>query len=546
MQLVHLVSSTRSGDIVLSAARDWDFRARYEPIRHVSSHGALHREHMLVPLLTNRPLAETPRRTVDVMPSALAALGAPMPAILDGRSFVNGAHGVRAVNPDGVSKRSWPSVAVRLAWRGVRDPALAWRCSASAGVFARAAGTGGFLSAAARRATTSWRMYTAYGDGDIVPPADDIVRYARWAVRKSHDRRGDDQSAGLRTRLRSRRHHDARAGGDGAAFDEWLARGYDGEMAYIARTAEKRRDSRLPFDGATQRDRRRHELRRARAVRPGRAIRARRRLSRVMVERLRRCCIGGSTQTSGARCAARRTSTPGRFSSATSRGAPGSVGSARTRRSSIRGAGRSFFSARCCSISSWRPTRRSRPIIAARAAVPRRVPDRARSSTPHVLDSKRCISYLTIELKGEIPERASAVDRRAGLRMRHLPGGVSVEREVLVARCGRMRFAARDDRRQGCADARARDSSRWPMRNSIAFKGSPMKRAKLRGLKRNAAVVSGMPTAIRRGTFAPLRPLRRERAARHPAEIDGAFERVLALDRAGVGHGYRRALHVSL
>jgi hypothetical protein len=87
---VRLVSSTRSGDIVLSAARDWDFRARYEPIRHVSSHGALHREHMLVPLLTNRPVTDAPRRTVDVMPSALAALGAPMPAILDGRSFVNG------------------------------------------------------------------------------------------------------------------------------------------------------------------------------------------------------------------------------------------------------------------------------------------------------------------------------------------------------------------------------------------------------------------------------------------------------------------------
>jgi hypothetical protein len=89
VQLAHLVTSPRSGDIVLSAARDWDFRARYEPIRHVSSHGALHREHMLVPLLTNRPLAATPRRTVDVMPSALAALGAPMPAILNGRSFLN-------------------------------------------------------------------------------------------------------------------------------------------------------------------------------------------------------------------------------------------------------------------------------------------------------------------------------------------------------------------------------------------------------------------------------------------------------------------------
>src|SRR5689334_10379257 len=37
-----------------------------------------------------------------------------------------------------------------------------------------------------------------------------------------------------------------------AAFDEWLARGYEGEMAYMARTAEKRRDSRLAFDGVTR------------------------------------------------------------------------------------------------------------------------------------------------------------------------------------------------------------------------------------------------------------------------------------------------------
>jgi hypothetical protein len=26
-----------------------------------------------------------------------------------------------------------------------------------------------------------WRMYTAYGDYDAVPPADDVIRYARWA-----------------------------------------------------------------------------------------------------------------------------------------------------------------------------------------------------------------------------------------------------------------------------------------------------------------------------------------------------------------------------
>lgn len=88
VQIVHLALAPRSGEIILSAARDWDFRARYEPIPHVSSHGALHREHMLVPLLMNRPPREAPRRTVDVMPSALAALGKSIPLGLDGESFL--------------------------------------------------------------------------------------------------------------------------------------------------------------------------------------------------------------------------------------------------------------------------------------------------------------------------------------------------------------------------------------------------------------------------------------------------------------------------
>ncbi|HVE77734.1 MAG TPA: hypothetical protein VNA89_02675 [Gemmatimonadaceae bacterium] len=28
-----------------------------------------------------------------------------------------------------------------------------------------------------------WRMHTAYGDYDAIPPADDVIRYARWSVR---------------------------------------------------------------------------------------------------------------------------------------------------------------------------------------------------------------------------------------------------------------------------------------------------------------------------------------------------------------------------
>ena len=88
VQIVHLATSPRSGEIVLSASRDWDFRARYEPIPHISAHGALHREHMLVPLLVNHAVKREPRRTVDVMPSALAALGLPIPSGLDGESFL--------------------------------------------------------------------------------------------------------------------------------------------------------------------------------------------------------------------------------------------------------------------------------------------------------------------------------------------------------------------------------------------------------------------------------------------------------------------------
>ena len=88
VQIARISDSPRSGEIILSAARNWDFRSKYEPIPHESSHGALHREHMLVPLLMNRAPAIQPRRTVDVMPSALTALGITIPSGLDGKSFL--------------------------------------------------------------------------------------------------------------------------------------------------------------------------------------------------------------------------------------------------------------------------------------------------------------------------------------------------------------------------------------------------------------------------------------------------------------------------
>jgi hypothetical protein len=87
-QLLALCGSERCGDLLISASRDWDLRAKWEPVTHVSSHGALHREHMMVPLLVNRPVAQIPRRTVDVFATAVAALGLKSPATIDGESWL--------------------------------------------------------------------------------------------------------------------------------------------------------------------------------------------------------------------------------------------------------------------------------------------------------------------------------------------------------------------------------------------------------------------------------------------------------------------------
>jgi hypothetical protein len=88
VQIATLAGSARAGDLILSATPGYDFRDRYEPIPHRSAHGALHRDHMLVPLLGNRAPSRRPRRTTDLFASTLAALGVAPPRTMDGASFV--------------------------------------------------------------------------------------------------------------------------------------------------------------------------------------------------------------------------------------------------------------------------------------------------------------------------------------------------------------------------------------------------------------------------------------------------------------------------
>jgi hypothetical protein len=85
-QIAQLRRSRRSGDLIVSAMPGWDLRERYEHPEHLSSHGALHAEHMLVPVAASEPLTAGPMRTADIFATVLDHLGREVPAGVDGVS----------------------------------------------------------------------------------------------------------------------------------------------------------------------------------------------------------------------------------------------------------------------------------------------------------------------------------------------------------------------------------------------------------------------------------------------------------------------------
>jgi hypothetical protein len=85
VQLLQIVESSRTGDIIVSAEVGHDLRDKHERPEHFAGHGALHREHMCVPWFSTRPLPDVPLRTVDVFPEVLRWLDLPVPEGIDGR-----------------------------------------------------------------------------------------------------------------------------------------------------------------------------------------------------------------------------------------------------------------------------------------------------------------------------------------------------------------------------------------------------------------------------------------------------------------------------
>ncbi|HVB29890.1 MAG TPA: tRNA epoxyqueuosine(34) reductase QueG [Gemmatimonadaceae bacterium] len=110
---------------------------------------------------------------------------------------------------------------------------------------------------------------------------------------------------------------------------------------------------------------------------------------------------------------------------------------------------------------------------------------------PGVLDAPRCISYLTIELKGEIPEAFHGTIAEGGhiygcdVCQEVCPWNVKFAREVQEPSFQPRAVIAGKDARTLATDILAMSEDEF----RTAFKGSAMKRAKLPGLKRNAAAL---------------------------------------------------------
>ena len=88
LQILQLFESPRTGDVVVSAKPGYDLRATHEKPEHHGSHGSLHKDHMVVPVLISRPSRYDCVRTADIFPTIVRYLGLEVPRGIDGRNII--------------------------------------------------------------------------------------------------------------------------------------------------------------------------------------------------------------------------------------------------------------------------------------------------------------------------------------------------------------------------------------------------------------------------------------------------------------------------
>ena len=275
-----------------------------------------------------------------------------------------------------------------------------------------------------------------------------------------------------------------------AAFDDWVARGFAGEMSYLPRNADKRRDSRLPFQGATT----------AIVVAmnyggsepPGPVARYARGddYHDVMLERLTQL-HRWIEERAGRRVAGKPYVDTGPL----------------LERDLARRAGLGWFGKNTMLINPRAGSffflgsllvdldlQADPPFETDHCGTCRRCLDACPTGAlaeARVLDATKCIAYLTIEIKGDIPTELRP-------QIGELVYGCDICQEVCPWN-EKFAMPLREDSfrpREAVAGKNAGTLARELLAMSdedfkTAFKSSPMKRAKLRGLKRNAAVVLG-------------------------------------------------------
>ena len=273
-------------------------------------------------------------------------------------------------------------------------------------------------------------------------------------------------------------------------FDEWIANGRAGEMEYLARGAAKRRDSRLPFAGAVSavvvglnyggREQSGPVARYARGVDYHDLMTERLRdLHRWLEGEIGRSIAGKAYVDTGPvleRDLARRAGL-GWFGKNTNLVNP-QIGSF-------------FFIGSLVLDLDLEP---DAPFEADRCGTCTRCLDACPTDAfieERVLDATKCISYLTIEARGAIPRelrnKIGGLVYGCDICQEVCPWNVRFSRELTEDAFKPRAVVATKTSRTLATEILRMDDGRF----RSSFRGSPMKRAKLQGLRRNAAVVLG-------------------------------------------------------
>jgi epoxyqueuosine reductase len=275
------------------------------------------------------------------------------------------------------------------------------------------------------------------------------------------------------------------------AFDEWLARGFAGEMSYLPRTAEKRRDSRLPFENTRTaivvamnyggREPSGPVARYARGDDYHDIVIDRLNALHRWIEARAGRGIGGKAYVDTGPVLERDL------------GRRAGLGWFGKNTTLINPRAGSFFFLGALLLDL--ELEADAPFQSDHCGSCRRCLDACPTGAlveAHVLDANRCISYLTIELKGaiaaEFREAIGDLIYGCDICQTCCPWNVRFSRQLPADSAYQPReiLAGKD------AGTLARELLEMSQEEfSAAFKGSPMKRAKLRGLKRNAVVVLG-------------------------------------------------------